>query len=113
MHIAILGDRRTHLPPGWTKERLVSVLGDSDLHASPPAEEGGSLTVIGLFCDTTVHVAPGSRVSGGGFTLFGDRHVDVPVPAGEATAINVNVYGLFCDVKVVVEAPTAASGGGQ
>jgi hypothetical protein len=99
MHIAVLGDRRVRLRPGWSKEIFLSVFGDSEVDASVAAEAGGSLTVIGLFSDTTVTVPPGSNVSETGFSILGDRRVEVG--PGDGAAIRIKGYGLFCDLKVV------------
>ena len=99
MRFTIFGDRRAQLPPGWTKETLVGVFGDSTLDASAEPGPGASLTLINFFSETTVHVPRGARVAEGGFTLFGDQQVDVP--DGEGAEVRINAYGLFGDLKVV------------
>jgi hypothetical protein len=48
--------------------------------------------------DLVVRVPPGSRVREGGFSLLGDRKIEVA--AGDGPEIQVKVYGLFSDVKV-------------
>jgi hypothetical protein len=99
MHVNIFGDRRARLSPGWVKETLVGIFGDSSLDASAKPGPGASLTVFGLFSETTVRVPRGARVTEGGVSLFGDRNVDVP--AGDGGEIRINAYGAFCDLKVV------------
>ncbi len=99
MHITIFGDRKTRLSPGWVKETLVSVFGDSTLDASADPGPGPVLTVIGLFAEATVRVPAGARITDGGLSLFGDRSVDVP--PGEGAEVRINAYGAFCDLKVV------------
>ncbi len=99
MHITIFGDRKARLSPGWAKETLVGIFGDSTLDASAFPGPGASLTVIGFFSEATVRVPTGARVTEGGVSLFGDRSVDVP--AGDGGEIRINAYGAFCDLKVV------------
>jgi hypothetical protein len=48
--------------------------------------------------DLVVHVPTGSRVREGGFSLLGNRKIEVA--AGDGPEIQINVYGLFSDVKV-------------
>jgi hypothetical protein len=48
--------------------------------------------------DLVVRVPPGSRVKEGGFSLLGDRQIEVT--SGDGPEIQVKVYGLFSDVKV-------------
>ncbi|MDQ4096569.1 MAG: hypothetical protein M3144_01700 [Actinomycetota bacterium] len=97
-HIGIFGDRRARLPRGWTKETVVGLFADSDLDAIDAPGPGASITFFGLFSDATVRIPAGFRVSEGGFSLFGDRRVDVS--SGEAGEIRIDAYGLFCDLKV-------------
>lgn len=98
MHLTIFGDRKARVAPGWVKETMVGIFGDSTLDATEPGP-GASLTVFGLFSETTIRVPPGTRVTEGGVSLFGDRRVDVP--SGDGGAIRINAYGAFCDLKVV------------
>ena len=99
MHLTIFGDREARVAPGWLKETLVTIFGDSTLDASAEPAPGASLTVFGLFSEATVRVPPGSRVTDGGVSLFGDR--SVAVPSGDGEEIRINAYGAFCDLKVV------------
>lgn len=99
MHLTIFGDRKARVSPGWVKETLVGIFGDSTLDATSEPGPGASLTVVGLFSDTTIRVPPGARVTDGGVSLFADRRVDVP--SGDGGAIRINAYGAFCDLKVV------------
>jgi hypothetical protein len=106
MHIGIIGDRRARLSPGWTRETVVGILGDSEINASDPGPDA-RIKVIGLFSDTTIQVPPGLGVKDGGFSLFGDR--EVRLTGGGGREIRIDTYGLFCDLKVV-EAPAQPPG---
>lgn len=99
MHVNVFGDRKARLSPGWAKETVVTIFGDSTLDASAEPGPNASLTVFGLFSEATVRVPPGARVSEGGVSLFGDRTVDIG--GGEGGEIRINAYGAFCDLKVV------------
>ncbi len=99
MHFNVFGDRQARLAPGWAKETLVGIFGDSTVDASVQPGPGASLTFIGLFSEATIRVPPGTRVNQSGFSLFGDTHVDVP--DGEGGEIKIKAYGAFCDLKVV------------
>ncbi len=99
MHVNIFGDRRARLSPGWVKETVVGIFGDSTLDASADPGPNASLTVIGLFSETTVRVPQGARVTERGVSLFGDRSVDVA--GGTGGEIRVKADGAFCDLKVV------------
>jgi hypothetical protein len=59
---------------------------------------GASLTFVGIAGDLVLRVPAGSRVREGGFSLLGDRQIQVA--AGDGPEIQVKVYGLFSDVKV-------------
>ena len=61
------------------------------------------MTFVGLAGDAIVRVPPGSRVSGGGLSVFGDRKVEVS--PGDGPEIRIDGYSLFGDVKVVVQPP--------
>jgi hypothetical protein len=98
MYVTLFGDRRSTLPAGWTKETYLSLVGDARIDASAPAGENASLTFIGLAGDAIVRVAPGSRVTGGGFSLFGDRKIEVS--PGDGPDIRVSGFCLFGDVVV-------------
>jgi hypothetical protein len=98
MYVAILGDRRATLSAGWTKETIVSVLGDTRIDASAGAGTGATVTFIAVAGDAVIRVPPGSRVTGGGFSLIGDRKIEVA--PGDGPEIRVNVYTLFGDLVV-------------
>jgi hypothetical protein len=53
---------------------------------------------MGIAGDLVLRVPAGSRVREGGFSLLGDRQIEVA--AGDGPEIQVKVYGLFSDVKV-------------
>ena len=80
MFVAILGDRQATLPAGWTNETAVALAAG----------------------DLVVRVPPGSRVRESGFSLLGDRRIEVA--AGDGPEIEIKVYGLFSDVKVTDQA---------
>ncbi len=98
MNIGIFGDRRSRLPAEWTKETVVTLVGDTDVDGSAGAGPDASLTVVFGFGDTTVRVPSGARVTTGGFGLLGDRKVEVSGSGGPE--IRVAAYGLFGDVTV-------------
>ena len=98
MYMTILGDRRATLPAGWTKKTIVSVLGDTQIDASAGAGTGATVTFIALAGEAVIRVPPGSRISDGGFSLFGDREIEVS--PGDGPEIRVNSYSLFGDLVV-------------
>ena len=99
MFIAILGDRRRRLPSAWTKETAVAVAAETSFDASGGTGRNASLTFIGLFGDLVLRVAPGSRVMERGFSVLGDKEINIAA-SGDGPEIQVKVYGLFSDVKV-------------
>jgi hypothetical protein len=98
MYVTILGDRRTTLPAAWTKETIVSVLADARIDASAGAGTGAKLTFIALAGEAVIRVPPGSRITGGGFSLLGDRKSDVS--PGDGPEIRVDAYTVFGDLQV-------------
>lgn len=98
MFVAILGDRQSKLPATWTKETAVALAAEAAFDASGGAGPGASLTFVGVGGDLVLRVPPGSRVQEGGFSLLGDRQIEVA--PGDGPEIRVKVYGLFSDVKV-------------
>jgi hypothetical protein len=98
MFVAILGDRRSNLPADWTSETAVAIAAEAEFDASGGAGPGASLTFVGLGGDLVLRVPPGSRVRERGFSLLGDR--ELQVTAGDGPEIQVKVYGLFSDVRV-------------
>jgi hypothetical protein len=102
MFVAILGDRRATLPAGWTNETAVALAAEASFDASGGPGPGASLTFVGLAGDLVVRVPPGSRVRESGFSLLGDRRIEVAT--GDGPEIKIKVYGLFSDVKVTDQA---------
>ena len=94
------GISKRPLPPGWTKETLVAVLGgaDLDLSASPPGTDA-RLTAIAILGGVKILVAPGTRVSVSGFTLLGGRDVKVS-QAGEGPEIRMSLWAFLGGVDV-------------
>ena len=98
MYVTVFGDRRGTLPAGWTKETIVSFLGDARIDASAGAGPGARVTFVALAGDAVIRVPPGSRVTGGGFSVFGDRKIEVS--PGDGPEIRVNAFSLFGDLQV-------------
>jgi hypothetical protein len=98
MFVAILGDRHSTLPANWTKETTIAIAAEAAFDAAGGAGPGASLTFVGVAGDLVLHVPAGSRVREGGFSLLGDRQLQVT--AGDGPDIQARVYGLFSDVKV-------------
>jgi hypothetical protein len=98
MLVAILGDWQSTLPADWTKETAIAIAAEAAFDAASGAGPGASLTFVGVAGDLVLHVPAGSRVREGGFSLLGDRQIQVA--AGDGPEIQVRVYGLFSDVKV-------------
>ena len=53
----------------------MALVGDARIDATAPAGPGATLTFLGLAGDAVVRVPPGSWVTGGGLSLFGDVEV--------------------------------------
>jgi hypothetical protein len=98
MYVTLFGDRRGTLPTGWTKETIVALAGDARIDASAPPGPDATLTFLGLAGDAVVRVPPGSRVTGGGLSVFGDRKIEVS--PGDGPEIRIDGFSLFGDVKV-------------
>jgi hypothetical protein len=98
MFVVILGDRRSTLPANWTKETAIAIAAEAAFDAAAGVGPGASLTFVAVAGDLVLHVPAGSRVREGGFSLLGDRQIQVA--AGDGPEIQVKVYGLFSDVKV-------------
>jgi hypothetical protein len=98
MFVAILGDRQSTLPANWTKETAIAIAAEAAFDAAAGAGPGASLTFVGVGGDLVLRVPSGSRVREGGFSLLGDRQIQVA--GGHGPEIQVKVYGLFSDVKV-------------
>lgn len=97
---SVVGDvTEKALPPGWTDESIVVLIGDVklDLRNRPPGE-GGSLSIFRLIGDVRVRVPPGTRVSIRGSTLFGDRSIDVS--SDDGSPLEMRVSGLLGDLEV-------------
>jgi hypothetical protein len=94
----LIGDRRGTLPAGWVNETIIALAGDARIDATNCAGAGATLTFVGLAGDAVVLVPPGSRVTGGGLSVFGDRKIEVT--PGDGPEIRIDGYSLFGDVKV-------------
>ena len=71
--VTFFGDRRGTPPTGWTKETIVALVGDARIDASAPAGPGATLTLPRPGRGRGRPGLPGSRVTGGGLSVFGDR----------------------------------------
>jgi hypothetical protein len=81
MFVAILGDRKTRLPADWTSETVLAIAAEASFDATGGAGPGASITFVGVGGDLEVKVPPGSRVRESGFSLLGDRKIEVPTGA--------------------------------
>lgn len=98
MYVTLFGDRRGTLPAGWINETIIALLGDARIDATGSGAAGARMTFLGLAGDAIVVVPPGSRVTGGGLSVFGDRKIEVT--PGDGPEIRIDGYSLFGDVKV-------------
>ena len=98
MYVTLFGDRRGTLPAGWANETVVALLGDAKIDATGAMPKGARMTFLGLAGDAIVVVPPGSRVTGGGLSVFGDRKVEVT--PGDGPEIRIDGYSLFGDFKI-------------
>jgi hypothetical protein len=98
MFVAILGDRQSTPPANWTKETAIAIAAEAAFDVAADAGPGASLTLVGIAGDLVLRVPAGSRVREGGFSLLGDRQIQVA--GGDGPEIQVRVYGLFSDVTV-------------
>jgi GTPase involved in cell partitioning and DNA repair len=98
MFVAILGDRKVRLPADWTSETVLALAAEADFDATSGAGPAASITFVGVGGDLVVRVPPGSRVRESGFSLLGDRRIEVA--DGDGPEIQVKVWSLFSDVKV-------------
>ena len=98
MYVTLFGDRRGTLAAGWGNETIIALLGDARIDATGSAAAGARMTFVGLAGDAIVIVPPGSRVTGGGLSVFGDRKIEVT--PGDGPEIRIDGYSLFGDVKV-------------
>lgn len=98
MYVTLFGDRRGTLPAGWVNETIIALAGDARIDATSVAGAGATLTFVSLAGDAVVLVPPGSRVSGSGLSVFGDRKIEVT--PGDGPEIRIDGYSLFGDVKV-------------
>lgn len=107
MNVAIFGglDKRP-FAPGWTKETILGVFGggEIDLSASPPGPDA-RLTAIAVLGGITLFVAPGTRVSVGGFGLLGGRSVKVS-QSGDGPEIHMSLYTVLGGIEVKELLPT-------
>jgi hypothetical protein len=101
VNLAVFGgfDKRP-FGPGWKKETLVAMLGggDVDLTASPPEGGEGRLTAVAVLGGIDFIVAPGTRVSLSGMSLFGGR--SVKVSEGDGPTIRLRAIAVLGGIEV-------------
>jgi hypothetical protein len=98
VQLAVFGNQRATLPPDWTRETAVSILGDVRLDASAGAGPDAKLTFIGILGDLTVMVSTATKVRTSGFTIFGDPRLEVS--QGGGPEVSVQSFSLFGDVTI-------------
>lgn len=101
LNVAIFGGlERRPIGPGWTKETVVALLGGAklDLTESPPGP-AARLTAIAIVGGVEILVAPGSRISTSGLTLFGGRSVRVTPGDGPEMRMRLVSFLGGVDVK--------------
>ena len=98
MYVTFFGDRTGTLPAGWLNETILALLGDARIDATGSPSTGARMTFLGLAGDAIVVVPPGTRVTGGGLSIFGDRKIEVT--PGDGPEIRIDGYCLFGDVKI-------------
>jgi hypothetical protein len=97
---SLLGDvTENALPPGWSDEQIVVLVGDvrMDLRNRAPSE-GAILRIFHLIGDVRLRVSPGTRVVTSGSTLLGDQRVGVE--PGEGPELEVRAWGLIGDLEI-------------
>lgn len=108
MNFALFGGfGKRPLPPGWTRETAVAILGGGqfDLTSSPPGPQA-RLTAVSLLGGVEITVPPGSRVRMSGLSLLGGREVEVN--PGEGPEFRLHAVAILGGVTVK-EAPEAVT----
>lgn len=98
MSFSILGDRRSCLPPSWSRETSVGLVGDAEIDASAGAGPGAVLTIVSIAGDARVRVPPGTSLALRGFNVLGDRKVRIK--QGTGPDVTVKMYSLFGDLDI-------------
>jgi hypothetical protein len=110
VNVALFGGLgRRPLPPGWTKETLVAILGgaDIDLTESPPGP-GARLTAVAILGGVKIRVPRGTRVSVSGFSLLGGREAKVS-QSGDGPEIGMSLWAFLGGVEVKESPPDESS----
>lgn len=101
MNLVIFGGlNRRPFPPGWTTETVITIFGGGtlDLSSSQPGEDA-RLTVVTILGGATILVAPGTKVSVSGFSLFGGREVKVS-QVGDGPVIKMSLWVFLGGIEV-------------
>lgn len=94
VHVSIVGSRSITLPPGWTEERGLSVIGRTRVDASASPGDGAKLSLCSIVGAIDIVVPRGARVRLDGFSLLGSRRVDVrPGDGPEITIAAISIVG--------------------
>lgn len=97
--VAVLGGRKVTLANGWTNQTLVAVLGGAQVDATAPPAPGATLRLVTILGGAEVFVPEGARVSVGGFSLLGGRHVDVD-SRDDGPEIRVTAFSFFGGARI-------------
>lgn len=97
--VAIFSGRHVVLPEGWTTQTIVAVFGGADVDATAAPAEGASITFVGIFGGAKIRVAPGTRVSLGGFSFLGGRKADVR-SSPDGPAVRVSAYTALGGLEI-------------
>ncbi len=110
MNVAVFGGLERRLfPPGWTKETVIAIFagGELDLSSSPSGPDA-RLTVVAILSGFKILVAPGTRVSVGGFGLLGGRGVKVSQGA-DGPEIKMSLWAVLGGIEVKEPGPDSAA----
>jgi hypothetical protein len=97
--VAIFAGRKITLPVGWTKQRLVAILGGAQVDATAAPGQGAVLRVLTILGGAEVLVPEGARVTVGGLALLGGRTVEVS-SREDGPEIRLVAYTLLGGLRV-------------
>lgn len=100
MNIVVFGSfGKRVLPPGWTKDTTVAVLGSGTFDLTAVAAgDNPRLTAVAILGSVTIVADPGTNIALSGFSLFGSRNVEVV--GGDGPTIRLRAIVLFGSVIV-------------
>jgi len=103
VHFAIFGPLdEAGFPPQWTNETVISIVGQVklDLTRRVPAPNA-RLTVVSIVGRTAIRVPAGRRLSVGGGSAFGVRHL--AAEPGNGPDLYLDLYAIVGQVDVTEE----------